>query len=50
MLTNADHAKECLALAEDAWAAGNQVDAAYYNARAQVYATLALANSYADSR
>lgn len=51
MLTNADKAKECLEHAADVldndggWELAN-----YWMARAQVYATLAVANSYADSR
>ena len=50
MLTNHDHAMDCLRKAEQAHEDSRFVDETYWLARAQVYATLALANSYADSR
>lgn len=43
MRSNYDQAKFCLELADEAMNRGNTVSATYYLARAQVYATLAVA-------
>lgn len=50
MKTNHELSLDCLQRAADAHEDSRVADETYWVARAQVYATLALANSYADSR